>query len=74
MTKDAIIQKTLEVLSLLPEDKVQEVSDFADYILNKYDDKALQQGIHSLVENSDSFSFLREEEEIYSLSDLKEKY
>jgi hypothetical protein len=74
MTREAIIQKTIEVLSALPADKVEEVSDFADYVLKKYDDRSLQQEMHALIEQSDTFSFVREDAEIYSIDDLKERY
>ena len=74
MTREAIIQRTMEVISALPSDKIEEVSDFADYILKKYDDKSLQQEMHALVEQSDAFSFLNDEEYLYSLNDLKERY
>jgi hypothetical protein len=74
MTKEAIIQKTMEVLQALPADKIEEVSDFADYILKKYDDRILQQGMQALIEKSDTFNFVEEEQEIYTVKDLKERY
>ena len=74
MTKEAIIQKTMEVLQALPADKIEEVSDFADYILRKYDDRLLQQGMQALIEKSDTFNFVEEEQEIYTVKDLKERY
>ena len=74
MTKEAIIQKTMEVLQALPADKIEEVSDFADYILKKYDDRILQQGMQALIEKSDTFDFVEEEQEIYTVKDLKERY
>lgn len=74
MTKEAIIQKTMEVLQALPADKIEEVSDFADYILKKYDDRLLQQGMQALIEKSDTFNFVEEEQEIYTVKDLKERY
>lgn len=74
MTREAIIQKTMEVLQALPADKIEEVSDFADYILKKYDDRILQQGMQALIEKSDTFNFVEEEQEIYTVKDLKERY
>ncbi|HUB59990.1 MAG TPA: hypothetical protein VL978_04780 [Puia sp.] len=74
MTREAIIQKTIEVLSALPDDKIEEVSDFADYVLKKYDDRSLQKEMHALIEQSGTFNFVREDEEIYSVTDLKERY
>ena len=74
MTREAIIQKTVEVLQALPDEKIVEVSDFADYILKTYDDRLLRQGMQALVEKSDTFSFVEEEPELYSVRDLKERY
>lgn len=74
MTKETLIQLTLDALSKLPQDKVQEVSDFADFILKKYEEESLQQGIEKMVSTSRSFAFLEEEEDLYSPEDLKEKF
>lgn len=74
MNKDKLIKKTIETLSRLPEEKILEVNDFADYILEKYDSEILQKGIEEMVSKSKTFEFLAEEEELYSLEDLKEKF
>ena len=74
MTREAIIQKTVEVLQALPDEKIEEVSDFADYILKKYDDRLLQQEMQALIEQSDTFNFVKEEQELYTVKDLKERY
>ena len=74
MTREAIIQKTMEVLSVLPVEKLEEVSDFADYILKKYDDRSLQREMQTIVEDSEAFYFLKDEEDLYSIEDLKERY
>lgn len=74
MTRETLIQRTLTVLAKLPQDKAIEVADFADYILKKYDDNILQQGIEKIVSDSKSFDFLKNEENLYTLADLKERY
>ena len=74
MNRETLIKRTLEVLSKLPEDKATEIADFADYILKKYDDEILQKGIEKLVSDSTTFEFLKTEEDLYKLSDLKERY
>ncbi len=74
MTREAIIQKTIEVLSALPDDKIEEVSDFADYVLKKYDDRSLQREMQTLAERSETFNFVREDEETYSVTDLIDRY
>jgi hypothetical protein len=74
MTREAIIQKTIEVLFALPDDKIEEVSDFADYVLKKYDDRSLQREMQTLAERSETFNFVREDEETYSVTDLIDRY
>lgn len=74
MNREILIRKTIESLSKLPDQKVKEVSDFAEFLLNGIDNQILKEGIHRLTSESDTFSFLNEEEEIYSVRDLKEKY
>ena len=74
MSREELIQKTLSALSKLPADKANEVADFADYILKKYDEETLQKGIEKLSESTKAYDFLKTEESLYSVSDLKEKY
>lgn len=74
MTKETMIKKTLKTLSRLPEDKIKEVSEFADEILKKLDEDVLQAGIETLISESDAFYFLNDEEDLYSKDDLKEIY
>jgi hypothetical protein len=74
MNKQSIIRKTIQTLQVLPQDKVQEISNFADFLLKKHEDLILQQGITSLQSESDAFSFLNEEEELYTTADIKEKF
>ena len=74
MTKKELIEKTTSTLSKLPPDKVTGIADFADYIFKKYEEETLQKGIEKTVSESKSFEFLKSEEEIYTVSDVKEKY
>ncbi len=74
MTREVLIKKTLDNLTKLPDQKLREVSDFAEFLLNKIDDKLITQGIQKLTTDSNSFKFLESEEELYSKADLKETY
>ena len=74
MTREIIIKRTLDNLSRLPDQKLREVSDFAEFLLNKIDDKLLIDGIQKLTSESKSFKFLETEEDLYSKADLKEIY
>lgn len=74
MGKSELIHKTIQALEKLPPEKIGQVTDFAEYLLSKLDEEALQKGIQQLVADSDTFHFLEEEPEVYSVKDLKEKY
>ncbi len=72
MTKQLIIERTVKIINELPVDKAEAISDFADFVFKRYEEDTLKQGIQSLVTESNSFNFLQEEEEIYTVADLKE--
>jgi len=74
MTRQAIIEKTLKAISLLPENKAEEISDFADFVIKKYEDQKLTDTIQQIVTDSKPFAFLESEEELYTIADLKEVY
>ena len=74
MTRRLIIERTVNAINQLPEDRSVEIADFAEFIMKRFEEQSLIKGIQKLTANSQSFSFLAEEEEIYSLSDLKEVY
>ena len=74
MSRAEIIEKTLNALNKLPLTKGEEVADFADFMLKKTEEQNLQAGILHLIEHSDAFAFLKDEEDLYTLDDLKEKF
>ena len=74
MTQQAIIDKTVNVIKHLPEDKAVEISDFAEFIMQRYEDNLLVKGFQKIASESESFTFLKDEENLYSISDLKEVY
>jgi hypothetical protein len=74
MTKQLIIERTLKVINLLPNEKAIEISDFADFILKRYEEQLLTNGIQKVVTGSQSFDFLNNEADSYTLSDVKVEY
>ncbi|HBX49800.1 MAG: hypothetical protein A2275_04465 [Bacteroidetes bacterium RIFOXYA12_FULL_35_11] len=74
MTRDILMKKTIEKIQKLPESKLKEVSDFADFLLNKINNQILTDGIMQLTAKSKSFDFLNNEEDLYTKNDLKEIY
>lgn len=74
MSKQALINKTVSALEKLPHEKVGEIADYIDYLLKKYEEEYLQKGIEELVSDSKSFEFLAQEQDLYTVGDLKDKY
>ncbi len=74
MTRQAIIEKTLQAINKLPEDKTEEISDFADFVSKRYEDHKLTEAIQKMTSDSKAFDFLKTEEELYTVKDLKEVY
>ena len=74
MTKQILIDRTIKVINELPQDKAAEISDFAEFVFKRYEENELIIGIQNIVSKSHAFEFLNNEEEIYSIADLKEVY
>lgn len=74
MTREKLMEKTMDALSKLPDKKLKEVSDFAEFLNNKTEDRKLTEEIQLIGAGSKSFRFLEEDEDLYSVSDLKERY
>jgi hypothetical protein len=74
MTRQAIIERTLKAINQLPEEKAEEISDFADFVIKRYEEQRLTEGISQLTANSQAFDFLNDEEDLYSEADLKQVY
>lgn len=72
ISKPAIIDRTLKAIDLLPADKAAEISDFADFVSKRYEEQLLVQGIQQIAAESNAFSFLNDEEDLYTEADLKE--
>jgi hypothetical protein len=74
MTRQAIIERTLNAINQLPEDKAEEISDFANFVIKRYEEYRLAEGIKQITSKSAAFDFLNTEEDLYSEADLKEVY
>ena len=74
ISKQAIIDRTIKAINLLPADKAEEISDFADFVSKRYEEQQLTQGIQNLAAESQVFNFLHDEEDLYTEANLKEVY
>jgi hypothetical protein len=73
MKKQLIIEKTLKEINQFPNDKAVEISDFADFLFKRYEEEELAKGLQSVISESKTFFILREDDEIYSIKDLKDE-
>lgn len=74
MSRDALIKVALDNLSKLSDQKIREVTDFVEFLLSKSEDSMLVEGIQKMASESKSFDFLNDDEDIYTVADLKEIY
>ena len=72
MTRKTLIKKTIDNLSKLPDQKLKEVSDFVEFLLEKTEDTILTEGIKRLANQAKTFKFLEEDDDLYTVNDLKE--
>lgn len=73
MAREKLMEKAIEVLSKLPDQKLIEVSDFTEFlIISRSEIRKLTEGIQLIFSDSKSFRFLEDEKNLYSVSDLKE--
>jgi hypothetical protein len=71
MTKQAIIDRTVKAIRQLPDDKAAEISDFVEFISKRYEEQQLMTGLQIAMSESQAFSFLQDDDDIYSVDDLK---
>jgi hypothetical protein len=74
MNRQVLINNTINKIKQLPDKKIKEINDFADFLLSKIDDKIIQEGIQNLTSKSKVFDFLKDEEDLYTVNDLKQRY
>jgi hypothetical protein len=74
MKRKVILERTINSLRKLPDHKLNEISDFIDFILKKHEEEQIKKGIETLISSSKSFEYLQNEEEIYTLNDIKVRY
>lgn len=74
LSKQAIIDRTIKVINLLPIDKAEEISNFTGSVSECYEEQQLVQRSWKLVMEGHAFAFLHDVEELYTEANLKEVY
>jgi hypothetical protein len=74
MSRAELIEKTVSNLEMMSDKQLKEISDFAEFLLMKRNSESLSSDISSANTASKSYQFLEEDEDIYTLTDVKEVY
>jgi hypothetical protein len=74
MSKTVLIKKTIDNISLLPEQQIQEINDFAEFLLSRIQQEVLSKEVSDANITSNSYKFLEEEPDLYTVNDLKVQY
>jgi hypothetical protein len=74
MTKQSIIERTVNAINKLPVSKAEEISDFADFVSQRYEELLLTKDLQQIMLSSNAFDFLKQEEDLYTEADIREKY
>jgi len=74
MEKEVLVKKTFHNINKLPITRVQEVSDFVEFILQKTNDALITEGLKELSLSGHTYDFLHNEPELYSVDDLKVRF
>jgi len=73
MTKKALLIKATKKLEKLSPEKLQEVLDFAEFLLAKTESDIHNETTLKTAAASEAFSFVNEDKVQYKLSDIKKK-
>ena len=75
MEREVLIKKTIGKIEQLPTTRIQEVNDFVEFIIRRADDALITEGLQQLVSSSsNTYDFLNNEPDLYSMNDLKVKF
>lgn len=74
MTKQMIIERILNSINKMPNEKAEEIADYAEVVLRRFKKQEFPKDIEQKVSKSETFGFLKDEDDIYTISDLKELY
>jgi hypothetical protein len=74
MNKAALIQKAIDNISRLPEQQLKEINDFAEFLLSRIHNQMLSEAVSNTNLNSQSYKFLEDDTDLYTVNDLKVKY
>jgi len=74
MEREVLMEKTIRKMEQLPMTRVREVNDFVEFIIRRTDDAMITEGLQQLMSCSNTYDFLHNEPDLYSVNDLKVRF
>ena len=74
MEREVLVKNTIGRIEQLPIKRVQEVNDFVEFIIRKTEDSMITEGLQRLSSISDTYDFLNDEPDLYTVNDLKVRF
>jgi hypothetical protein len=74
MEREVLVKKTIDKIEQLPTTRIQEVNNFVEFIIQKFDDSLITEGLQQLSSHSNTYDFLYDEPDLYTVNDLKVKF
>ena len=73
MTKKALIKKANEILEKLPNEKISELINYADFLIAKTENAVNNDELLKVAATSKTFAFVNEDKVEYTISDIKKE-
>ncbi len=64
MSRQELLDLTIDKIKKLPDIKIREINDFAEFLLSKLDDTIILEGIQKMTSDAKSFEYLQDEEDL----------
>jgi hypothetical protein len=74
MDRKELMDDTIKKIKKLPNHKLQEINHFAEFLISKIDDRLIQENLQKLSSDSKAFKIIDDEDDLYTVNDLKERY
>jgi hypothetical protein len=74
MEREVLVKSTVDKIEQLPISRIQEVNDFVEFIIQKADDSFITEGLQQLSSYGNTYDFLYDEPDLYTVNDLKVKF
>jgi hypothetical protein len=71
MSRLELIETTLQSIQTLPENELLEIHDFAEFLLSRLEKKNLSNDVSRTNISSASYKFLEQDDDIYTVKNLK---